>query len=233
MNNIRIPRLHSIDALRGLAVLFMILFHFMFSVDFFYGYQINLLDNRYFELLANIVRFIFLFLVGISTRIIYLNSVDMNILLKKQSVRIFYLSLSAFLVSLSTYFITDLFIFWGVLHLVTFSLLIFSLSFYRKYLVLFLLGFSLLASKYDFALQILGFSPLKYSTLDFFPIFPWLVIVYFGYILFDYLLPFIKNIESVLPNLFFLTAIGKNSLIIYLVHQPIILALLLIIKKLI
>jgi len=231
MNIIKVPRLHLVDSARGFAVLFMVLFHLMFSLHFYYEVEITLLNNEYFKIIANFVRILFLFLVGISTRIIFLNNLNVDVLIKKQAVRLFQISIAAFLVTISTFLFTDLFVYWGVLHLIAFSVLLFTLSISWKYLIIFLISFSYIGLKFDFLLQILGLEAVKYSTLDFFPIFPWILVVVSGYYLFDFLLPLILKLGLKLPTFNFLNLVGRNSLIVYLIHQPIILTLLWLVRK--
>ncbi|MHC1596023.1 MAG: heparan-alpha-glucosaminide N-acetyltransferase domain-containing protein [Candidatus Syntropharchaeales archaeon] len=77
----------------------------------------------------------------------------------------------------------------------------------------------------------LGFRPENFYTLDYFPVFPWFGMVLIGLFLGNVLYPnytrmydLWNNSHSSLVKLF--CAIGRRSLLIYLAHQPILIALL-------
>ena len=74
----------------------------------------------------------------------------------------------------------------------------------------------------------LGFPPQSFSSSDYFSVFPWVFLYQTGYFLhgvfrkkewFDYLTR---------PRIKFLEWIGRNSLVIYMIHQPIIYVILMI-----
>ncbi len=89
-------------------------------------------------------------------------------------------------------------------------------------------GFYLQQTDFNFSyLFWLGFMPRGFSTFDYFPLIPWLGVlllgVYFG-----------KSIAGMTANIRFnnrlagkFVFLGKNSLTVYLVHQPILIILLL------
>jgi len=67
----------------------------------------------------------------------------------------------------------------------------------------------------------LGFPPLSFTSGDYYPLFPWFFLYMSGYFLFKgiYQKEKIKNILSYkIPGLSYL---GKYSLLIYLLHQPV------------
>jgi uncharacterized membrane protein len=132
------------------------------------------------------------------------------------------------------------FIIFGILHLIGFSIIFgqFFLKFKKLNLllglVIILLGLYLQNFRFDFPwLLWLGFIPKNFFTFDYFPILPWFGIsllgVFFGNVLYkNGKRSFkIKNISNVfvVKSLCFL---GKNSLVIYLMHQPVLIFVLLI-----
>ena len=77
----------------------------------------------------------------------------------------------------------------------------------------------------------LGVTPIRYPAVDFFPIFPWLGVVFLGIFVGNWF--YIGNRRRVeLPDWggFFpfttLQFLGRHSLLIYMIHQPLLLALL-------
>jgi uncharacterized membrane protein len=137
----------------------------------------------------------------------------------------------------SWFYLGEGFIIFGVLHCIGLSIILSSplLSFRISNLLLGLIvvttGIFLQAVTFDFPwLLWLGFIPSGFYTVDYFPLFPWLGVVLIGV--------FIGNTayseyqrRFVLPDLSekrlirFLSYLGRHSLLIYFLHQPIIIAL--------
>ncbi|MCB0064880.1 MAG: DUF1624 domain-containing protein, partial [Caldilineaceae bacterium] len=78
----------------------------------------------------------------------------------------------------------------------------------------------------------LGLKPVNYTYLDYFPLVPWFGIVLLGIgvgnLLYDhsrrtFVLPDLSNVTVVQ----WLQRLGRNSLLIYLLHQPLLFVLLL------
>ena len=72
----------------------------------------------------------------------------------------------------------------------------------------------------------LGFAPNEFFSVDYVPVFPWIFLFWFGYFLYH-----IFKTNGFLKYLSFLRVkpmeyIGRNSLIIYIIHQPLVYALL-------
>jgi uncharacterized membrane protein len=135
-------------------------------------------------------------------------------------------------------FIGDGFIVFGILHFIGIAIILEYVFIRRKYLNLFLgiafiaAGIYLMDFRFDFYdLLWLGFTPANFYTVDYFPLLPWLGIVSFGIFLGNTLyekyvrqfkLPDLSNHWSVKVFGF----LGKHSLLIYLIHQPIIIIIL-------
>ena len=66
---------------------------------------------------------------------------------------------------------------------------------------------------------IFGFPPSDFFSTDYFPLLPWLFLFFTGYYL--YLLRPDEPSELCLPGV---TALGRHSLLVYLLHQPIVFA---------
>ena len=78
----------------------------------------------------------------------------------------------------------------------------------------------------------LGFPDPYFFSTDYFAIFPWIFLYLAGY----YTQKIIKNNNTVIKYLMndrfrFITFLGRNSLIIYMVHQPVLYVVTLIIMK--
>jgi uncharacterized membrane protein len=154
-----------------------------------------------------------------------------------RGLKIFSLGMLITIVTFLTF--PEAFIIFGILHLIGFSIIFgqFFVKFKRLNLLLgillILLGFYLQNFRFDFPwLLWLGFIPKDYLTFDYFPILPWfgvsLLGIFFGNILYNKGKRNFK-IRDFSDTLVvkILSFLGRNSLTIYLLHQPILILILL------
>ncbi|MFA5821050.1 MAG: heparan-alpha-glucosaminide N-acetyltransferase [Candidatus Gracilibacteria bacterium] len=200
-------RLPFPDTLRGLAVLGMIVFHVFFILNYFQISPNDMYAGPWL-VLGQFVRFIFIGLVGVS---LYLSNSPYN----KQFFRGLKILLCAALISLVTYFFApDEFVRFGILHLIGVGVILLSPFANSRRLSLTLGLLSLVMTKF---LPNFPYLP----GLDYFPIFPWISLIFFGI----FLGPFFKKINLRLPLVDFL---GRHSLLIYMIHIPIIIGTLIV-----
>ncbi len=233
-------RFWQVDAVRGIAVIMMIIFHFLFDLVFLKGFEI-VMSSGLWLIFGRITAIIFLFLVGFSLSLSYnriktiMNSVEISLKYIRRGVKIFILGL---VITVITFFvIPEAFIFFGVLHLIGAAIILARPLLSKTYLnlaigsliILFGLFLSTLSFPYQ-ELAILGFQYADLYTFDYFPIFPWLGVIFLGL--------FAGNISKLYekkPKLAtnfltkFLSALGRNSLVIYFLHQPILILLIMLI----
>jgi uncharacterized membrane protein len=240
MENRQMARFREVDLLRGVAIVLMVLYHLAFDLAYFAVYQIDVASGFWLAA-ARISASLFLLLVGLSLTLSYsrarlLGQEDRFFYrLCKRSARILGLALG---ITIITYFvICKGFIVFGVLHLIGLSLLL-AFPFLRLQRMNFIFG--LLAILAGACLQTvsvdypwllwLGLAPSDFYSLDYFPLFPWFGVILAGMGLGDMLYPGYRRRFS-LPDLSGsplvrgLVFLGQNSLLIYLIHQPIMIAL--------
>ena len=240
MKNKTLDRFWEIDFLRGSAIIMMIIYHIIFDLNYFNIVSINLyfLPLRLFLYLIGTT---FLLLVGVSLSLSYSKVKDK---LTKKQIQLKYLKRGFFLfglgmiITLVTWIYPGKgFIIFGVLHCIGISIILSYFLLRFKHLNL-LLGLVLITSgiilnnlKFDFYYLIpFGFKPYGFYTLDYFSILPWFGVVLIGiYIGKLFYQDFnrrvkLKNLDGIrIVKLF--CFLGRNSLIIYLIHQLIIIGI--------
>lgn len=227
-------RFWEIDALRGIAIILMISFHILFDLNYFHYFYINL-SSGYLLILVYFTVTIFLLLVGISLAISYAKAqkeFTKKKLRWKFLRRGFFIFSLGFIITLVTWiYIPRGFIVFGVLHCIGISIIL-AYPFIRYLIQPFLLGILFIVLgvvlnnfTFDFPwLLWLGFTPHNFYTVDYFPLLPWFGVVLIGISLGNLfyandIRKFELNDKTHLIIVKIITFLGRNSLIIYLLHQ--------------
>ncbi len=240
-------RFWEIDALRGIAILLMITYHVIFDLNYF-GFTSTDLNSLPVLLFLYPISTSFLLLVGISLTLSYSR---VKHALTKNQLRIKYLKrgCSIFGLGLLITFVTwvyphDGFIVFGVLHCIGLSILL-AFPLIRSRLSAFLVGllfisigvFLRIIVTVDFPwLLWAGFVPTQFYTLDYFPLLPWFGVVLIGIFLGNNLYQNntrsfkLKDHSQFIINRM-LCLLGRHSLIIYLLHQLIIVGILYLLSR--
>ncbi|MDO8647072.1 MAG: heparan-alpha-glucosaminide N-acetyltransferase [Candidatus Diapherotrites archaeon] len=236
-------RFLEIDAFRGIAVCLMVLFHFLFDLNYFRGLSFDLSFGLWL-FVGRSSALIFLLLVGISLTLSNANALQDGLGGKERRWKFLKRGFGVFCLGLLVTAVTFLLfpqetIWFGVLHLIGVSIIIAFpfLKFKRLNIALGILaiiaGLLLWNLSFGFAwLLPFGFQPYGFVSFDYFPILPSFGVVLLGIALGNWLYaggkrnfrPLILENSDVSRLLAFL---GKNSLIIYLLHQPVIIGVLL------
>ena len=231
-------RFWEIDAVRGIALIRIVIFNWSFALMFLGIYTFS-----WGMVSPGLGASVFIFLAGLSLTISYSRVKDwkQRDIYKKyfsRGLRVFGYGL---LITLITYILFPKnFIVFGILHFIGVSIILGQ--FFLKYdklnlllgILLIVVGFHLQSMTFNFPwLMWLGFPPSNFYTFDYFPLLPWfgltLLGIYFGNILYkngkrtfeirDY------SDNFVVKGLAFL---GRKSLFIYLIHQPVLIIILLL-----
>lgn len=237
-------RFWEIDSLRGIAIVMMVTFHLIFDLYFFGIYSFDV-HSGFLWWFARLTASIFIFLVGVSLSISYSRTIlktnygaQKSLFSKylKRGLKIFGYGL---IITVVTWiFVGQGFIIFGILHFIGIAIILEYPFLKRKYINLILgtsfiaAGIYLMSFNFDFyGLLWLGFTPYNFYTLDYFPLLPWLGVVSLGIFLGNTLyenytrhfkLPDLSKYSLVKASGF----LGRHSLIIYLIHQPILLLIL-------
>ena len=220
-------RSQIIDATRGLAILLMIVFHFAYSLTFFELADIPLYEDDFWINLRFCILTLFLSSVGISLYLHWYRGLNLRSYIR----RIIFITLSALLITLASYLIMpDQYIYFGILHLIAVSsvlALVFLAIPLKFQWINLILGILILISGLYYenpvfnkpALSWIGFKSIGSESADFTPIFPWFGMILLGIFLAS---SFRTKLYFHLKILRALALPGRYSLVIYLIHQPII-----------
>lgn len=219
-------RFWEIDALRGLAILRMISYNWSFSLAFLGVYIFE--PGLYLPGLSAVA---FIFLSGLS----------MTLSKKKQYYRrgIEVFGWGLLITAMTFIFFRENFIVFGILHLIGVSTILgqFFLKYKRLNIVLgsavILVGLLIQSISFEAPYLLwLGFKP-NFPTFDYFPLLPWFSLTLFGIAAGNM---FYRNgkryfrLADMSGNIVIrmLSFLGRNSLKIYLLHQPLLIAILML-----
>ena len=237
-------RFWEIDFLRGIAILLMIIYHFIFDLNIFDKININT-QSGIILLLGRISAVLFILLVGISLTLSWSKGEKE----KRNNTRYFILrGIKLFLLGLFITIFTWLlfpkeFIIFGALHFIGVSIIL-SIPFLKLGaktniaigLMIIIIGLWLSGITFPFNYLLwLGFVPQGFNTFDYFPLFPWFGLILMGiaigkklYKNYSRQFKFIEQPQNYITNL--LSFAGRNSLIIYFIHQTILVGIIYVLK---
>ncbi|CAA6823827.1 MAG: Mlr1315 protein [uncultured Sulfurovum sp.] len=225
-------RLNGLDIFRGMAILLMIMYHFTFDLNYFKIIAINMDETTTFLIMRYTIISMFLFTVGVSLGLNHQKEIQWKSVRK----RMLQLGTASIMVSIATYVVFPIsWVYFGILHFILVASLMTLplIKFPKTSLILSL--FILLGSASGFLnlhpLFNLLQAPLNLPTIyceDLVPLFPWWSVVLLGTVSVHYQIHhkiFNANIftqNSKINTL--LKKMGQYSLLIYLIHQPILFA---------
>lgn len=217
------PRYVCIDIARTIAVVSMVLYHVLFCIRWFNIYTINLQAPQII-LWQKATLGLFLLVSGASVSIA-------NTTLKKGLERCIRLGLIALAITIITEFaVPNGPIYFGVLHCIALMQLVLVLPLQQwQWLLIAVITASLSPLVQSFHLQTsllvpIGITPVHFTSLDYVPLIPWLSVAIIGRLIGNYVKHTQKPISyssyqqlSTIP--------GRYALLIYIVHIPLIVAL--------
>lgn len=235
-----LPRITLIDSLRGVALIAMASYHFTWDLEFFGYLDPGTATQGWWRIYARAIASSFLFLAGVSLVLAHFPAIRWRSFWK----RFIYVAGAAGAISIGTLIaIPNEWIFFGILHSIAAASLI-GLAFVR--LPAFVSG---AAAALIVALMVIEsvvapgairsnvFNPvwLAWTGLaetpprsnDFVPLFPWLAALLAGVALCRVAMErqWLASLARVQTTNNLLSKAGRHSLLIYLIHQPVLIAL--------
>ncbi len=217
-------RYEAIDMLRALAIILMIIFHTSYDLKIFGYNSINFRTDPLWWTFPRVIVFLFLIPMGQSLQLAHSQSINWP----QVRSRVLKLTAFALLISLSTYFLYPTrWIYFGTLHCIALCSLL-ALPFINRPFT------SILAAAILIIPLFFGFKwpwpKLGHASMDYIPALPWLGVVLLGIASNKIGLHRISIPDFKAKR--FLMALSKHSLLIYLLHQPLLFGLVWLITKL-
>ena len=237
-------RFWEIDCLRGFAVLLMLLYHFLYDLDFFELAEIQLRSGLILYA-GRFSAFLFILISGTALSISHSRALNKEFgrsgtenfcKYLRRGIKLYLMGL--LLTVITWIFLPEEYIVFGILQFFGVSaVLVYPFLRYGRenlYFSLFFIlsGLYLRTITFGFSsLLWLGFTPENFRTLDYFPIFPWFGVLLAGVFLGNFLYAGGKRqfeIPYTGKNLLFrlFSRVGQHSLVIYFIHQPVFLGFL-------
>lgn len=236
----RPPRILLIDTLRGIALIAMATYHFTWDLEFFGYVDPGTATQGFFRLYARAIASSFLFLAGVSLVLAHGRGIRWPAFRKRLAI----VAGAAIAISIATLFaFPQEWIFFGILHNIALSSLIglaflqLPLAFAFAVPILIVIGMAIDATAIPGMLQSslfdtrwlawIGFAEFPPRSNDYVPLFPWLAALLTGIAVarLSIVRGWTGRLAEVQSNDTILAKAGRHSLIVYLVHQPILLAL--------
>ncbi len=234
----RQTRLWEVDALRGVAIVMMVFFHFVWDLSFFGLYEANVLVGPW-QTFARSIATTFTFVMGVSLTLSYnreIRRTGQPPPFRKYFLRGLWIFGWGMVITVATYFFVGRqFVVFGILHLLGLStILAYPFLSLNKWISL-AAGVLVIAAGFYIIEPLrsesscflwLGLRQVGRSMVDYYPVFPWfgvaLVGIFVGYSLYPggqrrYSWPDLGQVAPVRGLRF----LGRHSLLIYLIHQPI------------
>ena len=222
-------RYDAVDALRGLAILAMIVFHFSWDLSYFGLADIRITSDPFWVWFARIIAGTILVVMGIS----FAMALERGVRARPFLIRLAKVGGCAALISLGTYQLLGPgnFIYFGILHHIALaSLVLLVIGRLQSWFLLVLGGVFLAGPHWLFSdffsapwLAWLGLWWPIGMPADYVPVFPWLALPVWGLILGRVLMqrPILLTWhgEGAVSGL--CRFAGRHSLLIYMLHQPV------------
>lgn len=227
-------RIEAVDAARGAALAAMGVYHFVWDLSFYELIPVSFFYDPRFQLFGHTIAASFLALVGASLALAARGGVDLSAYLRRTAL----VAAAAALVSVGTYFfMPDAFIAFGILHCIVAASLVALLFLRAPWFVALVAGAAIVAAPAAFASHaldplnwFLGLGVSEPRTLDWRPLFPWTGFTLLGFGLMQFALA--RGLPQRVAQWRAsggmsrtLSFGGRHSLLVYLLHQPVLLAI--------
>ncbi|MEM9277484.1 MAG: heparan-alpha-glucosaminide N-acetyltransferase [Pseudomonadota bacterium] len=230
-------RIELLDFARGVALVAMTVFHFAFDLELFGVKEPGFISQPHWKYFARSIATSFLFLAGFSLYLAHCNGIRWG----NWRWRMAKIIAAALVITVATYFATpNQYIFFGILHAIAFASVAGLLFFRFPWWSLVLLAGLVFSTRFWARTELLdapwwfwtGLSQVTPISSDYVPVFPWFSAPLLGIAMAKLCMDRGWLETLAIPKLTsgpsrLLKFMGRNSLVYYLLHQPVMIALLL------
>jgi len=229
--NYSINRFWELDFTRGLAVIGMIIFHALWNLNFF-GYTTLNLYSGWLGIFQKVIAVTFLALVGIGLTLSANKHENYKTWFLKRGLFIF--GLGMLITAFTFIFFRENLIYFGILHLIGVSIIL-AIPFAKQIYANLILGLSLIITglylqtltfNFSYLLWLGFYTPL--ATFDYYPILPWFGVILIGIAVGNIIYKNGNRLKEIKEYNDIISKIGKQSLLIYFIHQPILFGVLML-----
>lgn len=219
-----------VDMVRGVAILLMISYHFSWDLTYFRYAELDLFGDPVWQWYARFIAGMILFVMGFAQALARRRGLTSSAFWR----RLIMIGAAAGVVSMSTYFVdTKTYIFFGILHHITVASVLMLAVVRLPEIGLLILGLACLAAPLFLTSPTLtadhwlwlGLAVEFPPSVDFVPLFPWFGIPVLGLLAGRFTFrndaPAVFSYQPGNPAARLLHLAGRHSLLIYLIHQPI------------
>ncbi len=223
MSQVHKNRLTELDSLKALALVMMLISNFVSDLSFFKIMEVSKGDPWWY--LARTTASLFVCISGVSYYLANRQNTNFRVVLTRTQRLLFW----ALAITVITYFFQpEAYIRFGVLHLLALASIV-AFPLVKSPIFGFLVGFSLfflpLSSE---PLSVwFGLRKTGFFAVDYFPLNPWLGLFFISMASARYIYPEGKSLTSIIWPEKWLW-LGRNTLLIYVFHQPFLIAILLL-----
>jgi len=226
-------RNQTIDLIRGVDIVFMVLFNY--SVTLRYFGLLNIQPDLHYRSLPLVIASVFIFLSGAVAYASFENNKEnfgRRYFIRGTKLLIF----AAFITLFTAIFVPEGTVYFGILHF--FAISSFLIPVFMKYhdlnpvaaVLIILSGIYLQTRDFSFPYLLwLGFMPEDFTTFDYFPLLPWLGVLLLGIYSGKSIMTRTNHIKFNNKSAKVFIFLGKNSLTVYLIHQPLLIFFLMLI----
>ncbi len=228
-------RIEAIDVARGCALIAMLIYHFTWDLEFFGFLLPGTAQVGGWRIFARLIASSFLFLVGVSLVLAHGRAIRWPSFRKRMA----QVAAGAIVITIATFFLTPQgYVFFGILHLIAVGSLL-ALPFLRLPFWTSLAAAAIvIALPASFQTELtdtrwlawVGFSANPPLSNDFVPVFPWFGAILLGVGMAQLVERFggwspLRKANPAFERVRPLATLGRHSLLFYLVHQPVSLAI--------
>lgn len=221
-------RIWELDLLKGIALILMIYFHIVYDLDVIFQYEVDS-SSLLNDLTAKASGSLFIFAAGVSSYLTHNNL--------KRAMKVLGIAL---LITVLTYlYDPGMVVTFGILHLLGTSILLALLFRHLQPFVLIILGavvilgapmLTELPLPHHWLLFPLGIAPETAISSDYYPLIPWFGVFLLGNGVGKWFYKEKRSFFRQTPSENLLSLAGRHTLVIYLIHQPLIIGVLSLIK---